>query len=154
MTMGAFTVVSVLAHDGHESDKIDDLAGLIFTRPFLAVVMALFMFSLAGIPFTAGFMGKFQLFLAAIQLGVATGDGWLYALAIIGVLNSAISLTYYLRVPVVMFMQSPATDREPASPGTFEWLVLATCGLAILLLGVIPHQVGIIWGWWRMPRRW
>ena len=91
MTIGAFTVVAILAKDGEEYDRIDDLAGLISTRPFPAVVMAICMFSLAGIPFTAGFMGKFQLFLAAIERGTLTADTSLYAIAIIGVLNSGIS---------------------------------------------------------------
>ncbi|MCP4005978.1 MAG: NADH-quinone oxidoreductase subunit N [bacterium] len=146
MTIGAFTVVAILARDGEERDNIDDLSGLIFTRPFLACIMALCMFSLAGIPLTAGFMGKFQLFLAAIQRGFETGDSWLYMLAIIGVINSAVSLGYYLRVPVVMFMQSPSSDSEPGVPGTFEATVLAICGAMILLLGVIPHDVfGIFW---------
>lgn len=145
MTIGAFTVIAILARNGEEYDRIDDLAGLIQTRPFPAVVMAICMFSLAGIPFTAGFMGKFQLFLAAIERGIATADTWLYAIAIIGVLNSAVSLAYYLRVPVVMFMQPPpkdAADKQRLS--FFEYSVLGICAAAILLLGVVPQNVFVI----------
>ena len=147
MTIGAFTVVAILAKDGEEYDRIDDLAGLITTRPFPAVVMAICMFSLAGIPFTAGFMGKFQLFLAAIEGGTLTADTSLYAIAIIGVLNSGISLAYYLRVPMVMFMQQP--QREAPAQGQltfFEYVVLGLCGAATLLLGVVPHDVFVIVG--------
>ncbi len=140
MTIGAFTVVASLAREGEERDRIEDLAGLVQSRPFLAWVMAICMFSLAGIPFTAGFMGKFQIFLAAIQ----QGDTWLYVLAIVGVLNSAISLGYYLRVPVVMFMQQAQKDEEPDRPGTLETFVLGVCAAATLLLGVVPHNVLLI----------
>ncbi len=147
MTIGAFTVIAILARDGEEYDRIDDLAGLVSIRPFPAVVMAICMFSLAGIPFTAGFMGKFQLFLAAIEQGIQTSDTWLYAIAVIGVLNSAISLAYYLRIPVVMFMQPPPKDAEERRQLTsFEYVVLGVCGAATLLLGVVPQQVFVIEG--------
>ncbi len=147
MTIGAFTVVAILAKDGEEYDRIDDLAGLISTRPFPAVVMAICMFSLAGIPFTAGFMGKFQLFLAAIERGTLTADTSLYAIAIIGVLNSGISLAYYLRVPMVMFMQQPPREAPMRGQLTFfEYVVLGLCGAATLLLGVVPQDVFVIVG--------
>ncbi len=147
MSIGAFTVVAILAKDGEEYDRIDDLAGLIHSRPFPAVVMAICMFSLAGIPFTAGFMGKFQLFLAAIERGTITADTSLYAIAIIGVLNSGISLAYYLRVPMVMFMQQPQREAPVRAQLTFfEYLVLGLCGAASLLLGVVPHDVFVIVG--------
>lgn len=144
MTIGAFTVVAILAREGEEYDRIDDLAGLISTRPFPAVVMAICMFSLAGIPFTAGFMGKFHLFLAAIERGIATADTWMYAIAVIGVLNSAISLAYYLRIPVVMFMQAAPKDAERKRLTFFEYSVLGICGAATLLLGVVPQNVLVI----------
>ncbi len=147
MTIGAFSVVAILAKDGEEYDRIDDLAGLIHTRPFPAVVMAICMFSLAGIPVTAGFMGKFQLFLAAIERGTVTADTSLYAIAIIGVLNSGISLAYYLRIPMVMFMQQPQRDAPARAPLTFfEYVVLGLCAAATLLLGVVPHDVFVIFG--------
>ena len=146
MTIGAFTVVAVLARDGEEQDRIENLAGLAGSRPFLAWVMTLCMFSLAGIPFTAGFMGKFQLFSAAIKKGIEGPDIWLWVLAIAGVLNSAISLGYYLRVPVAMFMQPAPEGREPDRPGTLDIFVLAVCGAAVILLGVAPQNVLVIFG--------
>jgi NADH-quinone oxidoreductase subunit N len=147
MTIGAFAVIALLARDGEEHDRIEDLAGLIQTRPFPAIVMAICMFSLAGIPFTAGFMGKFQLFLAAIERGIASADTWLLAIAVIGVLNSAISLTYYLRIPLVMFMQQPPKDSETRERMSFfEYSVLSVCGAVTLLLGVVPQDVFVIVG--------
>jgi NADH-quinone oxidoreductase subunit N len=140
MTIGAFTVVAVLARDGREYDAIDDLAGLGQTRPFLAVVMSICMFSLLGMPATAGFVGKFLLFSAAVQQGLATGNSSLVWLVVIAVLNSALSLAYYLRIPALMFFHPPREDVLSNAPGSFEWMVLATCAAAILLLGLMPQD--------------
>jgi len=144
MTLGAFTVVAILAKGGEERDRIDDLAGLGATRPLMAAVMAISMFALAGIPPTAGFMGKFQLFRAAIERGTETGETALFVLAIIGVLNSAVSLAYYLRVPLVMYFREPDAKITPDQPGFFERFVLLTCLAAIVLLGVFPGDVFVI----------
>jgi NADH-quinone oxidoreductase subunit N len=146
MTIGAFTVVAVLAKAGEDRERIEDLAGLSVTRPFLAVVMSVCMFSLAGIPGFAGFMGKFQLFRAAIERGTEIGDTSLYWLAILGVLNSAISLAYYLRVPLVMYMKDPDPREQPDAPGFFERVVLLTCVAATILLGIVPQDVFVILG--------
>ena len=140
MTIGAFTVVAVLARDGREYDAIDDLAGLGQTRPFLALVMSLCMFSLLGMPATAGFVGKFLIFSAAVQQGLALGNTALVWLVVIGVLNSALSLAYYLRIPAIMFFHPPREDVAAGAPGFFELTVLFTCGAAILLLGLMPQD--------------
>jgi NADH-quinone oxidoreductase subunit N len=140
MTLGAFGVVAVLARRGEEQERIADLAGLGVRRPFLAAIMALCMFSLAGIPGTAGFMGKWYLFWSAVERGSAIGDQTLIWLAIIAVLNSALSLYYYLRIPVMMYM-SDATSEEPQdAPGSFEFLALLACGIVIVLIGVWPES--------------
>ncbi len=144
MTIGAFTVISVLAKDHEDKDQIDDLAGLSVLRPFLAFVMAVCMFSLAGIPPFAGFMAKFQLFKAAIQASTELGDSSLLWLAIIGVLNSAVSLYYYLRIPVVMYMRDPEREADPDSMAGFERLVLFVCAAAVFVLGIFPHDVFVI----------
>jgi len=144
MTLGAFTVVAILAKGGEDRDRIDDLAGLGLTRPLMAVVMTLCMFALAGIPPTAGFMGKFHLFRSAIELGTQTGDSSLFWLVILGVLNSAISLAYYLRVPLVMYFREPAPASTPDLPGFFERVVLVTCLAAVVLLGLVPQDVFLI----------
>jgi len=140
MTIGAFTVVAVLARDGREYDAIDDLSGLGQTRPYLAVVMAICMFSLLGMPATAGFVGKFLLFSAAVQQGLALGNTSLVWLVVIAVLNSALSLGYYLRVPAIMFFHQPREDVVASAPGSFERIVLFTCAAAILLLGLMPQD--------------
>jgi NADH:ubiquinone oxidoreductase subunit 2 (subunit N) len=102
------------------------------------------MFALAGIPGTGGFMGKVQLFMAAVSHGIAVGDTSLIVLAVIAVINSAISLGYYLRLPVVMYMRDPesrALADVPAS--SLQGLVLFICAAAILLLGFVPQDVFI-----------
>jgi NADH-quinone oxidoreductase subunit N len=144
MTIGAFAVVAALARGGAERERIDDLAGLHARRPFLAFVMLISMIALAGIPGTGGFMGKFQLFLAAIERGTASGDASLVWLAIAAVLNSAISLGYYLRVPIVMYMREPGGAAAPPAPGTLERAVLLTCAVATLLLGLFPGDVFLL----------
>ncbi len=146
MTIAAFTVVAILARGGEERERVADLAGLSARRPLLAAVMAISMFSLAGIPGTAGFMGKFYVFRAAVERGSALGDTTLIALAIIGVLNSALSLIYYLRVPLVMYMQESRSTEEPDSPGSFEGLVLVACAAAILALGIWPENLDLVLG--------
>src|SRR2546430_12472789 len=95
MQLGAFTVIVLLRRSDAIGDELKDFSGLSFRSPFAAFAMLFFMLSLGGIPPTAGFMGKFWLFSAAIDSGYV----WL---AVIGVLHSAISLYYYLRIVVFM----------------------------------------------------
>lgn len=140
MTVAAFTVVSVLARDGDEHDRIDDLAGLGETHPGLAVVMSIAMFSLLGMPGTAGFIGKFLLFSAAVERGLATGSSSLVLLVVIAVLNSAISLAYYLRVVATMYFYPSREDARPGRAGFFESAVLFACAAAVLLLGLLPQD--------------
>jgi NADH-quinone oxidoreductase subunit N len=144
MTLGAFAVLAILARNGDERSRVEDLAGLHSSRPFFAAVMAICMFSLAGIPLFGGFIGKFQLFSAAIAHSRA--DQSLLWLAILGVLNSAVSLAYYLRIPVVMYMREPATE-SPSERGSgfFGFLVLATCATVIILLGTVPEGPLFFW---------
>jgi NADH-quinone oxidoreductase subunit N len=140
MTIGAFTVVAVLARNGREYDNLEDLSGLVQTRPYLAVVMSICMFSLLGMPATAGFVGKFLLFSSAVQQGLANGNSALIWLVVIAVLNSALSLAYYLRVPALMFFHAPRHDVEVSAPGSFERIVLFACAAGVLLLGVMPQD--------------
>jgi NADH-quinone oxidoreductase subunit N len=131
MTMGAFGVVAALGRRGEPNERLEDLAGLGSRQPFLAAAMAVFMFSLAGIPPTAGFIGKFYIFGAALDAGL----GWL---AVVMVLASVVSLYYYLKVTVVMYM------REAPVPGKLRADPLLVAALAIALLGVI--QLGVFPG--------
>jgi len=129
MNLGAFAVVIALARQDGERVSIDDYAGLGLKYPFLGAAMALFMFSLAGIPPTGGFMGKFYIFSAAIQAKYI-------GLAIIGVLNSVISVFYYLRITVVMYMGQ--REAEPRAAGLSPAL-----GLALLIAIVGTLQLGL-----------
>ncbi len=100
----------------------------------MAALMTLFMISLAGIPGTAGFMGKFKIFMAAVEVGEIT-------LLIVGVLMSAVSVYYYLRVPVLMYMHEPNDQPHRLEISSGEGLVLVVCALAVIFLGVVPNAV-------------
>ena len=100
MNMGAFAVVIMLRSEGFKGDKISDYEGLSKTHPMAAALMLVFMFSLTGIPPTAGFMGKFYIFMSAINAGYT----WL---VIIAVMFSAISAYFYLRIVMYMYMKEP-----------------------------------------------
>ena len=130
MNLGAFACILCMRRSGGMVETIDDLAGLSKTHPLVALAMAIFMFSMAGIPPLAGFFGKLYIFLAAIEAG-------LYALAVIGVLTSVVAAFYYLRIVKVMYFDdvADALDR----PVRREiGLVLLGSGAAILLFFLLP----------------
>jgi NADH-quinone oxidoreductase subunit N len=131
--LGAFGSIAALARDGREPLAIRDVAGLAQRRPALAAALALFLVSLTGVPVTAGFVGKFYLFNAAVSVGT-TG----VILAIVGVLMSVVSAYYYLGVAVAMYMRDPVgeDDWSPVSPAA--GLALAVSVAVTLLLGVWP----------------
>lgn len=106
MTVGAFGVISMLELRGQAVD-LDNIRGVGIKRPLIGVVMATFMFSLAGVPPLAGFMGKYLVFGSAVKAGLETGSSFLITLAILGVLTSVIGAYYYLRVIVVMYFKEP-----------------------------------------------
>src|SRR5205085_9563175 len=119
MQLGAFAVITMLRRADVIGDELKDLNGLYLRQPFAAFAMLIFMLSLGGIPPTAGFMGKFWLFSAAID----SGYNWL---AVIGVLNSAISLYYYVRVVVFMYLKKEIAGSHPtASPALTFTLTVA-----------------------------
>ena len=134
MNLGAFGVVVALAHRGQECERVESFAGLARSRPGLAALMTLFMISLAGIPGTAGFIAKFVVFSAAVKAGVI----WL---TILGVLMSVVSIYYYLRIPVLMYMKEPAEDAEFAEVSSGEALVLGLCAAAVLCFGILPNDL-------------
>lgn len=128
MNVGAFGVIALI--EQHRSlTSASDYAGLFKEKPLLAGVMALFMLSLTGIPPFAGFIGKYKLFAAAVESGLS----WL---AVVGVLASAVSAYYYLRVVVFMFMREPQTENQ------FDGVVLnptlVLIALLVFLLGIFP----------------
>src|SRR2546428_12799679 len=108
MTLGAFTVVTMLRRGGLEGDSIDDYTGLAKRNKWAALVMLLFMISLTGIPPTGGFIAKFYIFMAAVSAGL-TG------LAVLAVIFAAVSAYYYLRVGLVMYIRGPG--EEARAPG-------------------------------------
>jgi NADH-quinone oxidoreductase subunit N len=142
MTLGAFAVLSHLGTNDRPVNRIDDLAGLWRSHPVVAVLMAVFLFSLVGIPATAGFMGKVFLFWGPVGLvphpGVEVAmDQYALnvALAVIAVLNAAIGGWYYLRVVAVIYLREPAEPRGP----THAWPALAAivaCGVITVVFGV------------------
>jgi NADH-quinone oxidoreductase subunit N len=134
MTMGAFTMVAILRKGGLEGEEIEDFTGLAKRHKGGAFLMLIFMVSLAGIPPTAGFIGKFYLFMAAVNAGLA----WL---AIVGLVFAAISAFYYLRIVMVMYMREPSSEqalhtRLVLSPQISVVLACAVAG--VVLLGVFP----------------
>jgi NADH-quinone oxidoreductase subunit N len=133
MTLGAFSVMVALAHRGRDCDRFDDFAGLAGSRPGLAALMTLFMIALAGIPPTGGFYAKFALFGAAVKGGNVV-------LTILAVLTSVVSVYYYLRLPVVMYMREPGAEAPRADTSLGELVVLAACAIAILFLGLLPNS--------------
>ncbi len=132
-TLGSFGVIMVMARQGFESDDIGDLAGLNRRNPVLAAVMAIFMFSLAGIPPLVGFYGK----LAVLQALVASGLSMHIGLAVFAVLMSLVGAFYYLRVVKVMYFDEPLKS-EPIAPPADAHAVLCLNGFAVLVLGVLP----------------
>lgn len=128
--LGAFGVLIALEHRGEAAWDMGDLAGLWNRRPWLAVAMAVCMLSLAGVPPTGGFWGKFYVFTAAWLAGM----GWI---TVIGVVIAAIAAFYYLRIIAQMFMAEPAREAPlPMDRALRVGLALATLG--VLILGFIP----------------
>src|SRR5450759_1692278 len=133
MQFGAFGVVTLLRRHDVIGEELKDMSGLFQRSPLVGTAMLLFMLSLGGIPPTAGFMGKLWLFSAAI-------DGGYYWLAVIGVLNSAVSLYYYLRVVVFMWFKGDPTGSELVmSPGMAILLAITIAGT--IAIGVYPRPL-------------
>ena len=129
MTLGTFACILAMRRNGRMVEDIDQLSGLSSTSPLMAFLLAMLLFSLAGIPPLAGFFAKFYVFLAAIRAG-------LYALAVIGVLLSVVGAYYYLRIVKIMYFDAPAERFEPMDMPLAA--VLGITGLFILLYFVYP----------------
>jgi NADH-quinone oxidoreductase subunit N len=141
MTVGAFAVLGCLSTPQRPVEKIDDLAGLSRTHPGLALLMVLFLFSLIGLPATAGFVGKLLLFWGAMAVEPNAMDAlWFRMLALIGVLNAAIAAWYYLRVAVVMYLRNPLRplDKVHAWPGL---TAVSLCAALTLVAGLYPASL-------------
>ena len=134
MNIGAFAVVQLIARSNDRRTSIEDYSGIGFESPVLAFSLSLFMLSLLGMPLTAGFMGKIMVFGAAI-------DQRMYPLVVIGVLNTAVSAYYYLRLIIVMFFGDRTTAwTAPRIPASIALALIITV-VGVLYLGIFPGRV-------------
>tara|TARA_R110001599_G_scaffold64023_3_gene178486 strand:- start:58837 stop:60321 length:1485 start_codon:yes stop_codon:yes gene_type:complete len=129
-TLGVFGLIMLLARAGFEADNIDDFKGLNQRSPWFALIMMIFMFSLAGVPPVVGFYAK----LSVLQAVLSTGQVWL---AVVAVLFSLIGAYYYLRVVKVMYFDEPI-DTSPIVSTSDVRVALSLNGMAILVLGILP----------------
>jgi len=125
--------VMLLSRQGFEAEQIDDLKGLAKRSPWFALVMTIFMLSLAGLPPTVGFYAK----LSVLQSLVSTNVGGYLLLAIVAVLLSLVGAFYYLRVIKVMYFDEPADHAPIVSTGDVR-AVLSLNGVAVLAFGILP----------------
>jgi NADH-quinone oxidoreductase subunit N len=132
-TLGTFGVILLLSRRGHEAEQIDDLKGLARRSPWYAGVMAIFMFSLAGVPPTVGFYAK----LSVLQAIVTTNLTGYIVLAVAAVLFSLIGTYYYIRIVKIMYFDEPV-DRAPIVASTEVRTLLSLNGAAVLLFGLLP----------------
>lgn len=133
MTLGAFIIVQLVGGRHEERIQISDFQGLSRSQPFLSACLAIFLISLAGIPTTAGFMGKFFLFSAAIE-------DHFYWLVVLGVIASAIGIYYYLRVIVAMYMRDPEGEPTGVSTPLLTRAIIVIMVAGTFYLGLFPAQ--------------
>lgn len=135
MNVGAFGVVAYYErHHGMDFTNIENLAGLGYKQPVMGVLLSIFLFSLAGIPPFIGFIGKYQVFAAAIYAGYIK-------LAIVGVLASAASVYYYLRVMVYLFMRESKTEVTLTKPGAIYKWALIILAIFVIYFGIVPTNI-------------
>ena len=134
MNIGAFAVVQLIARSGDRRTSVEDYRGIGFESPALAFSLSLFMLSLLGMPLTAGFMGKIFVFGTAIDQGF-------YGLVVVGVLNTAVSAYYYLRLIIVMFFGERTMAWNPPRVPASVAVALTITVLGVLYLGIFPGRV-------------
>jgi NADH-quinone oxidoreductase subunit N len=140
MNLGAFGVIASLRHKNVIGDELDDLNGLYSRAPVEAVLMLVFMLSLAGIPPLAGFWGKYFIFLSLIESGH-------YVLASLGVLYSVFGLYYYLKIANAMFMGQPEAGEEKLPVSLAMRAALGLTGFATIFIGIMPDRFIQIVNW-------
>ncbi len=131
MNLGAFAVITSLRRRNIIGDEIDDIAGLFFKAPTEAILMLVFLLSLAGIPPLAGFWGKYFIFLSLIQTGH-------YALASLAVLYAVVGMYYYMRIANAMLMRQPV-ETEPVRISSAMRLALTVTAVGTIGLGLFPN---------------
>jgi len=141
-TLGAFALLEYLGRPGRSLDGVEELAGLGQTRPLSAAMLAVCMFSLAGVPPLVGFWGKFSIFGSVLDIAgwaesSSNAGRWFLTLVVAGALNAAVAAAYYLRIVGVMYFRTPlATPRAEGGGG--PWLAAVLCTVAVLVAGVFP----------------
>jgi NADH-quinone oxidoreductase subunit N len=133
MSVGTFGMIMLLSREGFEADMLNDFKGLSQRSPWLAFMMLILMFSMAGVPPTAGFYAKFSVLQSVVSAGHVT-------LAVIAVLFSLIGAFYYLRIVKLMYFDSPETH-APISIQSDNGLLISINGLVILVLGIVPSSL-------------
>jgi NADH-quinone oxidoreductase subunit N len=139
MNLGAFTIVTLIARSGDRRTEVEDYNGIGFQVPILAAMLSLFLLSLLGMPLTAGFIGKIGVFKAALSTGSPKHALFVW-LVVVGVLNTAISAYYYLRLIIVMFFREPLTTWTPPRVPASAVVALVITVLGVLYLGIIPER--------------
>jgi NADH-quinone oxidoreductase subunit N len=134
MSLGTFGLVTYLSQNGVEAENLDDFKGLNSRHPWLAALMAMLMFSMAGIPPFVGFYAKLTILQALV------GAGWLW-LALVAVFFSLIGAFYYLRVVKVLYFDAPQGESPALSPIPEARALLSANGLAVLILGILPQPL-------------
>jgi NADH-quinone oxidoreductase subunit N len=132
--LGAFGIIALLGSRDRDNDDLRDYAGLWYSHPGLATLMTIFLLSLGGFPPTAGFIAKWYVFSAAVGAGY-------YGLAVIGVLSSVVSVFFYLRIVVMMYMAERDARPLPAPVPTIAFTALGLAVAGVLYLGVLPTQL-------------
>jgi NADH-quinone oxidoreductase subunit N len=132
--LGAFGIIALLSTADRPHEELNDFKGLWYARPALAGLMTVFLLSLGGLPPTAGFVSKWYIFSAAVRSGH-------YDLAIVGMLSSVVSVFFYLRVVVMMYMAEPTEAQPRPAIGAVPFLALVVSMIALFYLGILPTRV-------------
>jgi NADH-quinone oxidoreductase subunit N len=133
MNVGTFCCILLMRRNERMVEGIDDLAGLSKTNPGLALALSIFMFSMAGIPWLAGFFAKLYIFLAAVQAE-------LFTLAVIGVLSSVVAAYYYIRIVKIMYFDQPSEEFDGPIGGSMKAILVIT-GVVVFLFFVYPSPL-------------
>ena len=141
MTVGAFAILAHLKAGGKQVTTVDDLAGLGKSNPFAAFLMAVFFFSMIGLPLTGGFFGKLNLFFSSFDVPTGTKMRSMFQIiAVILAINAAVAAVYYLRVIGAMFLRSPLKPNEPTR-WSFPFVAALLCGLGTVAIGMYPKPL-------------
>ncbi len=138
MNLGAWTVIIALRQQDVLGDQVEDTAGLMQKAPAMAIFMLVFLLALAGIPPTAGFIGKYYIFLGLIEAGSEEQNYWMFVLAVLAVVMTAVSVYYYYRIVKAMFL-TEAVEARPLQLGRGQWAVAVVTFILTAAIGVLPQ---------------